>query len=235
MFVFFILCLNLVFGDFSLSNEEKVDELGIASVYPILSKLDKQSVSIWYLHGRYPAKWDRVKDDEFEFEDALNEAYEQLKKESKELYDHYKKETGVLNLNAKFKKYDFSNQCFPLEVMDKNSFVDFYGHRMVNNAKLIFNNTNPKGYCLPMDKKTAKGFVKSRKHDNWFGDKIDRRVTARYYYKIDKIKIDEGRLNSNRPSSIYTPNIAINGKIEKLEIIDPYTKKILAIYHNKKQ
>jgi hypothetical protein len=230
--IFLTLIASLLLAEnINLDNSKIIDEIGVAGVYPKLKRLDPHAAGIWFLRGFYPAKWERVRNDEFELNDAINQAYNALKDYSKEKYHQYINKSGTLNLRIRFGKYNFKGHYFPLkDLMTKDSYVKFYGDRLIYHGDLFFENPGLAETKLYMKPSDAKIFLQSRK--NSYGD-VDRRLIAKYYYKIKKIDTDEKSINDNTVGYHDKPITKIIGHIYKIEIIDQKTNKVLRTINKK--
>jgi hypothetical protein len=226
-----LLLISNLFAEVNLHDSKIVDEIGIAGIYPNMKLLDKDAASIWFLRENYPAKWEKVKNDEFELHDAMDNAFNVLKSLIKEKYNDFINQKGVVNVLIGFDKYNFHDKYFPLETMTKDSYLTFGGDKFISSLYLYFDNTGDKEKKLYMQPKTAKTFLENKK-DSW--GNINRNVIAKYYFIIKKINTDVNSINQNSVDNyediIHTKVI---GHIYKIEIIDPKTNKVLVTFNKK--
>jgi len=236
LFFAILALVSIVFADVNFDNPNVVDEIGIGGTYPNFKLLDPHAAGLWFLRAEYPAKWDRVKDDEFEQHDAIQSAFKTLKSLAKPKYDEYINQKSSILTGIRFGRYDFKSHSFPLDVIGKNSFFKFDGKRLISTLKVYFDNTGDEEKKLYMPVKEAKTFVEQRKNsDGW----VDRELDAKYYFRIKKIKTNINKINENE----YTPDtwgqgyepsdVTVIGHIYKIEIIDPKTNKVIATFNKK--
>jgi hypothetical protein len=220
-----------LFAEVNLNDNKTVDNIALAGLNGKIEKVDKSVAGRWYLYQGEYSTWKKVRNDEFELDGAIEEAYSafiKTIKENKSLIG----ETGTLRLGSKFSKYDFKKQQFPISLMSKNSYVSFSGDKLAgysNAVSLSFDNVNPSHAILPMVKSEAKTFIKSRKHNG----RVDRGLTARYSYVIKSIETPTKNINrcqeNFRNCDYDLSDTKIVGHITKLEIIGK-NEKILKTY-----
>jgi len=223
-----------LFADVNLNDEKICDNVALFGLQSTLSKVDKTSAGRWYLRLAQSSTYSEVRNDEFELDGAIEEAYTALEKSVKDS-ENFIGQTGILRLGSKFKKYDFKKHSFPISLMETNSYISFSGEKLAayrESLVLTFDNINPKNTSLPMIKADAKSFMKSRKHNG----RVDRGLTAKYTYTIKKITTPIKNINAC-PEDFYNckylSDVSVVGHITKLEILDK-DNKVLHTYSDYK-
>jgi len=230
LFFVILALVSIVFADVNFNDGSVIDDIGIGGTYPNFKLLDSQAAGIWFLRGKFPAKWDRVRNDEFELHDAIQEAYNTLKGIVKPKYDEYINKDATILFRTTFGKYNFKTNSFPLDMVTKDTYFKFYGKNLVDDLYVYFNNPGEKERKLLMAPKQAKSFLQQRKNSNGW---VDRTIYAKYYFKIKKIKTNVDDINSNTPDYSNTPDVTLIGHIYKVEIIDPQSNKVIATINKK--
>ncbi|WP_418641033.1 DUF4852 domain-containing protein [Sulfurimonas sp. ST-27] len=223
-----------LFAEVDLNEHKTIDKIALAGLNANIAKVDKAAAGRWYLYQGETAVWKKVRNDEFELDGAIEEAYTHFLNKIKENKDIIG-QTSVLRLGAQFGKYNFKKQEFPLSLMSKNSYISYYGSVLAYNGKtkLSFDNINPNNTILPMIKADAKQFMKARKNSR---GSVDRDLTAKYSYVIKKIissseNIEQCQENFRGCSDDI--NVKVIGHITKLEILGK-DGKVLKTYDNYK-
>ncbi|MCT7562160.1 DUF4852 domain-containing protein [Aliarcobacter butzleri] len=223
-------CLaSFLFADIDFTNRKDVDKLAMAGLKDSINNIDEKSGGLWYLYRAQTTKWDKVKNDEFEIQDAISKAYPLFKNTIEKNQELIGKQTVVL-VGVNFQDYDFSKESFEIgNLLDEKSYLEFYGDEFSNGIKLSFDNTNAQGTFLAMNKEDAKQFVQKRK--NSYGE-VNRKLIAKYYFKIKSISsfdknvigcvYSKGR--TNNCNALSTSSVV--GHIEKIEILDDKNKVI---------
>jgi|GEM_PF-4447505 len=227
-----------LFADVNMNDGKTVDMLGLEGIKSKLKTLDKSAAGRWYLYQAQYAKYKIVREDEFELDGAIEQAYTDLvtRVQSAETFIGKKSE---LRLGSEFSKYDFKKEQFPISLMSKNSYVSFGGDSLVTSysregISLSFDNVNEAYAVLPMKKVDAKVFMKSRKDSR---GNVNRDLTAKYSYIIKSIhtptdnSIEKCQVNFNNCDDLH--EIKMVGHITKLEILDE-NGKVLHTYSNYK-
>jgi len=223
-----------LFADVNLNDEKTCDNVALFGLQSTLSKVDKAAAGRWYLRLAQSATYSEVRNDEFELDDAIENAYKALQKSVKES-ENFIGQTGELRLGSEFEKYDFKKQSFPISLMKTGSYINFSGEKLAayrRSLALTFDNVNPKNAHLPMVKADAKSFMKSRKSHGY----VDRKLTAKYTYTIKKITTPIKNINAC-PKDFYNcqylSDVSVVGHITKLEILDK-DDKVLHTYSDYK-
>jgi len=232
LFFAILALVSIVFADVNFNDKNTVDDIGIAGTYPNFKLLDPNAAGVWFLRGKFPAKWEKVKNDEFELHDAIQKAYNTLKSIAKPKYDEFINKNASILMSTRFGKYNFQTKSFPLEMMTKNSYFSYDGKNLVGTLDIYFDNTGEKEQKLLMPPKQAKTFLQQRKDSDGY---VDRRIYAKYYFTIKKINTDVDTINSNTTNywQYYNPDVKMIGHIYKIEIIDPKTNKVIATINKK--
>ncbi len=226
-----------LFADVKLNDVKVVDNIGFAGLNKTISKADKSAAGRWYLRRAQYTTYKTVRDDEFELEGAVEEAYKALISKIKEENKNFIGKTSELRLGSEFSKYDFKKQLFPISVMEKNSVVTFGGDQIIYTGsyglQLSFDNVNNSHSVLPMVKTDARTFTKSRKSSN---GNVNRDLTVRYSFIIKSIESSIDNLNKcnerfSRCNQIEEPKMI--GHITKMEILDK-DGKVLHTYSDYK-
>lgn len=207
-----------------LNDRNTVDQIAIAGLKGKENLIDKFAAGVWFLRMVYPAKWNAVKDNEFEVHKAITEASKTFLSLINNYYKKYIDKEGILRLRIKFGKYDFSRKAFPLTLMNENSYVRFYGDWAI--VDLVFNNTSQFPKYLPMPTKKAEDFLNFRR-SSWGG--YNRNLVAIYKYKIVNMDTSPESINSCTIDSLGCSNLnsKVTGHILSIEIYDPLTKQII--------
>ncbi|MEA2016876.1 MAG: ankyrin repeat domain-containing protein [Campylobacterota bacterium] len=216
-------------------NKETVDSIGLSVLKDYISSFEKNktNVAMWYISSdqNEVEKYFKFKNDEFEIDSILENSYSDFIKKIQNQKTFIGK-TSELRLGIKFKKYDFKNKRFPLELMTEDSSIAFEGSK-ITNLKLSFNNINKNNIFLPMQKAKAKIFIKNRREASGY---INRELIARYTYVIQKVtpKSLKRILKYSKVRNFYwrvqhTIDVSVIGYINKLEILDK-NNKILYTY-----
>jgi len=206
-----------------LGNPLVVENFGINIVNEKLDTYDSVALGLWYLKSNYRSKWNRVRNDEFESDDAKTWAFEQLKKKLSKIQSIDKNMEYHLYLNAKFGKYDFKTQSFPVEALSGNSYMSYLGKgEFVDRyyaSKLFFENADESVNSIPMKKPDAKKFIKLRRTK--YGT-IDRKIIAHYVYTITNYTEDKEFTSSGSPMTIK-----FTAKLKLVEFMDKKRTKVL--------
>lgn len=226
--VIILLCLVFMpaFAEkLDLGNPLVVENFGANIVKNKLDTYDFVALGLWYLENNYRSKWNRVRDDEFELDDAKNWAFSQLKKKLAKTKPIDKNAEYHLYLNSRFTKYDFKSQAFPVEALSENSYMSYSGKgEFVNRyskSRLSFENADESVNFIPMKKADAKKFIKLRK--NSYGS-INRQIVAHYIYTITNYIEDREFKSDGSPMSIK-----FVAKLKSVEFMDKSRKHILHI------
>jgi len=226
--------VSLAFAQINLNDSKVIDNIGIGGIYPNMKLVDFHAAGVWFLRDQFPAKWERVANDEFELHDALNKASNTLKQLIPVYYKRYLNQKSIINSQINFGKYDFDTKCYPLEgIVTKDTYFYFNGSNLINNLNVFFDNPpSEKERELCMPPKSAEEFLNNRK-DN-FGN-VNRTLNIRYYFIIKKINTNVDTINQNTTAEGFTsnPNVKLIGHLYKIEIIDPINNKILKTINNK--
>jgi len=209
---------------FDLSDPLVVEKFGANIVKNKLETYDKEALGLWYLQNKYQDKWSKVRNDEFELDDAKIWAVEQLKKKLDKVKQIDKNSEYHLNLRITFNKYDFKSKSFPIEALTENSYMSYAGKgEFVNSyrdSKLVFEKFDDSVNSLPMQKDDAKKFIKVRK--DTYGS-IDRELSAHYVYVITEFEEDNEFSSSGNPMTIK-----FTGKLKSVEFMDKNGKQVLS-------
>ena len=218
------LLFTSLFADVNFNDKNTIDKLGLAGLKDSIKTVNKQNAGEWYLYRARKSIYDKTVNDEFEYDDAWNQSYTMLTNKITE-YQSLIGQTSTVNLGASFKKYDFKNKRFPLDAMTVRSYLSFTGTEKIidsgrsNGLRLSFDNINLDYNFVPMEKSSAKLFIKKRK--NKYGD-VDRGLTAKYTFIIKSIETPTKDLNQCvKDSNCYSINKPkLIGHITKMDIID---------------
>ncbi len=206
-----------------LGNPLVLENFGANIVKDKLDTYDSVALGLWYLKNNYRSKWNRVRDDEFELDDAKNWAFEQLKKKLSKIKPIDKNAEYHLYLSSKFTKYDFKSQSFPVEALSGTSYMSYFGKgefvKSCSYSKLLFENADESVNFIPMKKADAKKFIQSRK--NKYG-KINREIVAHYVYTIINYMEDREFTSDGSPMTIK-----FTAKLKSVEFMDKSRKHIL--------
>ncbi len=220
-----LLSSSIFANNLNIGDKNTLDEVTMCGINNKIDELDGNSAGIFYLYHKYSNLFEKVKNDEFELGDTAEKYSKIFKEKIKNSCSKIKDKEFVLNLNAEFKKYDFSKKGFPINGMEKESYVEFYSPLSAD-AKVVFDNIDTEKNFIAMSKDKAKKFIKSKKR---YGN-VDRRIMAKYYFTINSIETPIDNIVSATVNS-YIRQIDdeyIHGKITKVEFLDIGTNKVLA-------
>lgn len=222
-----------LFADVNMNDKSVVDNIGLAGLKSKFSTIDKTKAGKWYLLKTDRKHYLKVRNDEFEIDDAISSSY--TKFQTKVNKESFVGKTAVLRLGIKFSKYDFKKKLFPISAMTKDSYVSFDGGPIVTSdgLRISFDNINDSHSFLPMAKSDAKEFIKARKDSR---GNVDKRLTLRYTYVIKSIESPVKPINTceQRDRSCWQlDKIKLIGHITKLEILDK-DNKVLHTYSDYK-
>jgi len=211
-----------------LNNAVTLAGVALSGLGNNISNVDKSAVGRWSLKRLKQKKYKQVKDDEFELDASIDESYLEFIEEIKG-HQHYIGETSTLVVGSKFEKYDFKKQLFPIDIMSKNSSVEFSGNGTIlpkantygagNLLKLVFDNTNSKYANLPMEKTRAREFIKNSKDKN---GRVYRNLKTKYTFIIKKVLTPTSNIescNEKFERCKTLGDVVLTGHITKLEII----------------
>jgi len=206
-----------------LGNPNIVENFGATIVKEKLDTYDSVSLGLWFLKKNYHEKWSRVRNDEFELDDAKVWAFDQLKKKLDKAKPIKKGAEYHLHLTSKIEKYDFKAKSFPVKALSENSYMQYKGKNIFvtgySSSKLLFENASTSVNFIPMEKAAAKKFIKSRK--DRYGT-VDRNIIAHYVYTITSFSEDR-----EFKSDGSTMTIKFMGKLKSVEFMDKSRKHIL--------
>lgn len=213
-----------LFGDkLDLADPLLVENFGANIVKEKLDTYDSDALGLWYLKRNYRSKWTKVREDEFELNDAKVWAFNQLKKKLSKVKPVNKNGDYHMYINVKFGKYDFKSNSFPVEALTANSYMTYAGKgEFVDSylsSKLVFENAEESVNFIPMKKEDAKKFIKLRKGK--YGD-INRNIVAHYIYKITNFSESKEFTSDGSPM-----RIKFTGRLKSVEFMDKKRKNIL--------
>ena len=214
------LCAGICGSCFALDGKE-VDDLGYEAMANAI--LDSDLTAAWYLYHSNPEKYTRLKNDEFEWGDAVKEAKENFAKISEQYKNYSKDKTFVSLLSAEFGEYNFEKEAFPIErFISSNSYVNIGDSSSINSSshgsnnvccsKLVFDNVNEEKHFIKMPKEEAKGFLKGKK-DKW--GNIKRQIGVDIEFGVSKSELSETLTHPNDYAIIK-----VTGHIKKLIVRD---------------
>lgn len=230
----------LATSEVNLNDTKTVDVIGLNGLNQLIPKFDKNAAGRAYLYTFDYKKYEEVREDEFLLDDAITESYPKFIEKIKSSESFINKK-GVLRLGASFKKYDFKNESFPMDIMEKNSYITFGGGKIVRISNLYnkpltlsFDNIDAKSAFLNMKKADAKNFVKNRKDKD---GNVDRQLTAKYTYILKSYTsasnaveiINNCQENFKRCNFRYLNGIKLVGHITKIEILGK-DNKVLQVH-----
>jgi hypothetical protein len=213
-----------LFAEVNMNDKKTIDLIGLDGLKKSISKVDKASAGRWFLYRGKNPTYRKVRNDEFELDGAIEEAYTEFISKINST-ESFVGKTSELRLGSEFGKYNFKKKEFPITVMSKNSYVSFGGADIIiesyssQGAKLSFDNVNNAHSVLPMVKADAKQFMKSRKNSR---GNVDRSLTARYSYVIKSVKTPVDyieKCKENFRNCQAQREVKIVGHITKLEIL----------------
>lgn len=210
-------------ADVNMKDKATVGQLGLAGLKESLASVDKREAGRYYLYHGQSDKYEKVKEDEFELDGAIDEAYQELV-EKVNSNQSFIGQTSVLRLSAKIGKYDFKTEKFPVNAMTKDSYISYDGnYKLVSSSstkhlQLSFDNIKSEDAFISMPKAEAKEFVKNSKDRN---GNVNRKITAVYTYTIKSItsKIADCNRHDIRWCALVD-NPKVIGHVTKLEFFD---------------
>lgn len=219
----FMIIMPLFGSKLDLADPLVVENFGANIVKEKLDSYDADALGLWYLRRNYRSKWSKVREDEFELNDAKEWAFNQLKKKLEKAKPINKDDKYHMYVNVRFGKYDFKSRSFPVEALTPNSYMSYRGKgefvSSYSSSKLTFENANEAVNFIPMKKEDAKKFIQSRK--DRYGN-IDRDIVAHYTYKITNVAEADEFTSDGRPMTLN-----FTGKLESVEFMDKKRKHIL--------
>lgn len=170
-----------------INDKATIDSIALFSLKSYINELKKNKKELfnWYMYPDFNLKQSylKVKDDEFEVDDfknnIINEAISKI-----ENSDNFIGKKSLFLLNVKFGEYNFDNNTFPLSLLNSESYITFRAKKYLSGIELSFDNANQENAFVKMTKEDAKNLIKSLK--DAYG-KIDRKLTAKYYFTIKDI------------------------------------------------
>jgi len=209
--------------EFNLQDKTLVEHFGALIVKEKIDLYDSDEFGLWVLQKGYQSKYQKVQNDEFEFNDAKEWAFKNFKKKLEKVESFSKNTEFHLFLSSKFNKYDFKSKTFPIDALSEGTYMNYAGKndlvQYYNNSKLVFENATDEVNFLPMNKDEAKKFIKLRKDK--YGN-IDRKLIAHYIYTITDFKeVDEFKPNGSKMTIKFT------GKLKSVEFMDKKRKHVL--------
>lgn len=222
--------LVLLLGIISLSGEELnlqdkmlVEHFGALIVKDKIDMYDSDEFGLWVLKKDYKSKYRKVQNDEFEFSDAKEWAFNNFKKKLEKVKPFSKDTEFHLFLSSKFEKYNFKSKTFPIDALSKGTFMKYAGKgnlvHYYSDSRLVFENATDEVNFLAMTKEKAKEFIRVRKDE--YGN-IDRQLIAHYIYTITNFKeVNEFKPNGQRMTIKFT------GRLKSVEFMDKKRKHIL--------
>jgi hypothetical protein len=210
--LFFGLVLSFVClfaEELTLKDSKVVEQFGAMIVKEKLDSYDPNELGLKILKTYHESKYQEVKNDEFEFNDAKKWALDNFKT----MKPIDKQARFYIDLEVDFGEYNFHDEYFQINALTKDSSMGYYGgNKLVAYADVVFDNPNDSCNTLNMKKDEAKEFIKSRK--NQYGN-VDRKLIAHYIYTIINYKEVE-EFKPNRSSM----RIKLMGHIESVVFMD---------------
>lgn len=215
--------IPLLGEELNLQDKMLVEHFGALIVKDKIDLYDSDEFGLWVLKKDYQSKYRKVQNDEFEFNDAKEWAFNNFKKKLEKVKPFTKDTEFHLFLSSKFGKYDFKSKTFPIEALSEGTFMQYAGKgdlvHYYSNSKLVFENATDEVNFLAMTKDEAKKFIKLRKDK--YGN-IDRKLIAHYIYTITNFK----EVNEFKPNG-QDMTIKFTGKLKSVEFMDKKQKHIL--------
>lgn len=212
-------------GNLDLGDKNLVERFGMNILKDKIDLYDPDEFGLWVLQKDYRTKYRKVRNDEFELDDAKKWAFEKFKQKLEKVKPIDKNAEYHLYLGGvKFGKYDFKEKRFPLTgALEEGSYMQYRGKGKIvhyyNRSKLIFDNATSDVNFIPMEKAEAKKFLKSRKDK--YGN-VDRNLIAHYVYTLKNYE----QVNEFQPGrSLMT--IKFEGELKSVEFMDKKRKHIL--------
>lgn len=217
------LTVSLISKEWNLNNKNLVESFGLGIVGKKIDIYDHDALGEWALKTYYNKKYYKTRNDEFEYNDAKEWALKAFKKRISMIKLPNTTDDIHLYLRAEFGKYDFRKQRFPISGLTADSYVGYRGNDKVvsgyNNSRLTMINADAEKNFLPMDKATAKSFLRSRKDS---GGYIDRGILLHYVYHLKSA--EENREFS--PSEDICMTLNFKGVIKYIEVMDRDRKQV---------
>ncbi len=172
--------VSIMLAETSFDTKSNFDSVTLTGFETEISDAKKKEFGVWYLKHAKKAEWERVHNDEFEFENSIINSYkefvEAIKKNS-----NFKDQVFEVLVDGEFLDYDFEKNIFPIDGLNHNSYLDFKGNAFSEVIKLSFENTDIEKDFFAMPKDKASVFIKNRKSSSGY---INRKVTLKYKFKI---------------------------------------------------
>ena len=209
----------------NLGDPNLVERFGMQIVKEKIDLYDVDALGLWVLKNDYRSKYQKVRNDEFELDDAKKWAFDKFKQKLSRIKPIDKDAEFHLYLSGvEFGKYDFRGKKFPLlNALEEGTYMRYGGRGKIverwRGAKLVFENATSEINYLPMEKEEAKKFVRSRKDK--YGN-IDRNLAAHYVYTITSYEeTDEFRPNEQ------VMRIKFTGRLKSVDFMDKKQKYVL--------
>jgi len=225
-YFFMIIALGLVglyAEELNLDDKTLVENFGASLVKKKLDLYDPDEIGLWVLKNEYQSKYQKTRNDEFEFNDAKEWALNNFKKKLEMTKPIDVHQEYHLLLSIDFGEYDFKTKRFAVKAIEKGTYMSYSGKGELvsnySNSKLEFDNAVDQYNFIEMEKDEAKEFIRSRKDK--YGT-IDRRLSAHYIYTItDFQEVNEFKPNESQMTIKFT------GHLKLAEFMDKEGKKIL--------
>lgn len=207
----------------NLDDSKLIERFGALMLKDKLDMYDPDEFGLYVLQKDYRSKYQKVRNDEFELDDAKKWAFDKFKKKLEKVKPIDSDAEYHLILGVKFQKYDFKAKRFPIDALTEDSYMRYGGKDDIvssyRNSKLVFENAVDDINFISMSKDEAKKFIKARKDK--YGN-IDRQLIAHYIYKITEYKeVDEFKPNGRKMTLKFT------GKLKSVEFMDKKRKHVL--------
>ena len=219
------LTLAAVSKEWNLNNRHLLENFGLGIVGKKIDVYDPDALGEWALKTYYYKKYQKTRNDEFEFDDAKQWALKAFKKRIAMVKLPNATDDMHLYLRAEFGKYDFKKQRFPLSGLTEDSYITYRGEGKVvsyySDSRLTMTNADAEKNFLPMDKESAKRFIGTRKNSTGY---VNRDIVLHYVYHLKSA--EENREFS--PSENTRMTLNFRGVIRYIEVMDKNRKQI---YH----
>jgi len=219
------MALPLFAEKLNLGDPSLVERFGMNILKDKIDLYDPDEFGLWVLQHDYSSKYQKVRNDEFELDDAKKWAFDKYKQKLEKVKPIDKNAEYHIYLGGvRFGKYDFKEKRFPLiGALEEGSYMQYKGKGKIvnyyNRSKLIFDNATSDVNFIPMEKAEAKKFLKSRKDK--YGN-VDRNLIAHYIYTLKNYE----QINEFQPGrSLMT--IKFEGELKSVEFMDKKRKKII--------
>ena len=199
-------------------DKSALEQIGALILKDKQDSYDSDTLGLHILKTDYSSKYKKVKNDEFELNDAKEWALNEFKEKVNTVDPITKNRDYSFSREVTLGKYDFKAERFPISDAINISFREYIPgkNKLVSGAKISFESLNNDINFIEIKKNEAKKLLKSRKSSNGH---VNRHLTARYIYNI--VEYEETRhIGSEIKYSGWPLDLKLVAKWKSVEFID---------------